>query len=165
MKFIAYFLAFLAAAPAAASTSYYDSVGPWSITMPQETGVSCIAGRLYGETIMSISMAPDYQNVWSIWLTFYARPAAATQPREVHSRVLIGDGVALDLTGLADGRGAVVFWTPMTEQTLAALETSALLTVSTQSGDHLFPLDGIDRALTVLGECWEDKRERDNPEL
>lgn len=166
MKLPAAILAAALAFPAYADTSApYSSVGPWEIAMPDIPQVSCIGTRIYGQTVLSLSIAPDREGIWSLWLAFYSRTYSNPGGEQIPALFRIGDGVSLSLVGTADGDGLIYFWTPATPVTLSALETSALLTVTTNTGNHLFPLDGISAAMSAIDECWDEKQVRENPAL
>lgn len=139
----------------------YETVGPWTITMPNLPQTSCLASRQYPDTIFTFSLAPDLDGVWSIWLTFYSPSYTAKFGQSINAVIRFDQTETYQLTGTSDGNGLVYFWTPATEQALAALETSAWLGVSTKHTAVKYPLDGVDAAMAAVHECWDEKQARE----
>jgi len=144
-----------------AKSEPFDTVGPWEIAMPEIDQASCIGSRAYPDTVFSFSLSPDGDGTWSLWLTFFSKGYHAAQGQKINAVFRFDQTETLQLTGSATGDGLVYFWTPATEQTLAALETAAWLGVSTKTTSARYPLDGIDAAMTAVNECWNEKRRRE----
>lgn len=149
------------AAAYAATTSPYASVGPWDVTMPDIPQTSCIASRVYPDTIFSMSIAPDAGGEWSLWLTFYSEAYANPAGQYIPAVIRLDETETLVVTGSSDGSGLVYFWTPATQSTLAALETAAWFSVGLKAGTLRYPLDGVDAAMASLQECWTEKQRRE----
>jgi len=145
----------------AVAISPYQTVGPWTITMPDLPEASCLASRQYPDTIFTFSLAPDLDGVWSVWLTFYSPTYTAKFGQSINAVIRFDEIETYPLTGTSDGMGLIYFWTPATEQALAALETSAWLGVTTRNTSVQYPLDGVDAAMTAVHECWDEKQRRE----
>lgn len=146
---------------ASAMAEPYGKAGPWDIVMPDLKQASCLASRDYGGVVFTFSLAPDTQNVWSVWLSFYSKRYDVPKGEAVSATFRFDDVETIPMRGASAGGGLVYFATPATQSVLQAIETSASMLVVTQTAQRRFPLDGIDAAMNAVSECWNQKRIRE----